>query len=275
MFASLDGFRWRVSSEALALGPDYTTVLRPIEGQLDCGSNICAFGNPTSPEIVLIVGDSHVNHYTKWTARNAGERYRYILVQGGSCYFGAHLKVVPTTWQAANCYDLNQRLRSILERGNIKAIIHGQRWSGYMDALQNDAGDSVEPADEGALFALMLEDIGQMYAGFPGRVILVGQSPNTNTACYSRPDYLPMRCPTGSLASYKLLAEAFDDFSNKTDLDVALVNPVDFLCSDGHCPTLDANGRILYTDDHHVSIYGAGLIVPHIIRRISEPPPIE
>ena len=46
-----------------------------------------------------------------------------------------------------------------------------------------------------------------------------------------------------------------------------LVDPVEAICPGmKDCEATDSAGHILYTDEHHLSIFGARLIVPQILR---------
>ena len=47
-----------------------------------------------------------------------------------------------------------------------------------------------------------------------------------------------------------------------------LISPYDAICAGGKCKLTDDVGRLLYTDEIHLSIYGAALIVPPVLDAI-------
>ncbi|HSQ21073.1 MAG TPA: SGNH hydrolase domain-containing protein, partial [Blastocatellia bacterium] len=90
----------------------------------------------------------------------------------------------------------------------------------------------------------------------------------------SRPSFISMKCPelprqTDLLQPFR---KAFAEFQRRTKLDVTLVDAAKTICPDDECKTIDDQGHILYTDGHHLSIYGSRLVVPHILAAVTGSP---
>ena len=115
----------------------------------------------------------------------------------------------------------------------------------------------------------MFRDLAERFADFKGRIVFVGRAPNTNLACYERPNYLQFPCPPLNLSEFAPFRAAFDRFSATTKLDVVMIDPVDTICPDNSCRLADADGHVLYTDETHLSVYGAQEIVPQILHALA------
>ncbi len=266
--AAASGWPWRLDADALALDPreDRTGVAKDTLGRLDCRGP-CEFGDPKSADEILVVGDSHVEHYTKALRDLAGGRYHFFLAYGPSCFFGATMTTrSPLDRVNRQCAASNATLREWLAQHTFRAIILSELWSGYREALvHTQTGAPVRFASDDELYARMLHDATALYAGFKGKVVVLGRAPSTNTACYQRPRYLPLRCPEAPLDEHAAFARAFARFAASSELDLAFVDPVDDVCPGGRCRITDDHGRVLYTDVHHLSRFGAALVVPRVM----------
>jgi peptidoglycan/LPS O-acetylase OafA/YrhL len=261
------GWTWRLNEAALRLTSANAWETPHIGRLVDCPSP-CEFGDPGGPR-VLIVGDSHVDHYTK-TLNRLGHRYRFHLAYGASCFFGATMISRSNEPLGKACAEANAMLQRRLRTTEYQAIIISNRWEGYRSFLvRNGQGLTIHDLD--VLFGTMLADIEALYGGFGGPVVIVGYVPNTNTACYLRPMYFDLPCPEIPLAldEHDAFKRAFSAFKRTTRLNVSFVDPVDVICPGRSCRLVDDGGRLLYIDAHHLSIFGAALIVPQILAAIA------
>ncbi|MBZ9851952.1 acyltransferase [Mesorhizobium sp. CA14] len=266
-YAMSGGMPWRI--QHLAAGDEFvdTSALKAITGSLAC-EDFCEFGNLRSPRKILVVGDSHIDHYTRALAELGGHEFHFLLAQAGNCYFGADLQTRTTGAITRHCRAANGQAARWLQAGGILAIVQGQRWPGYRNLLERKAdGAPVDLPDLEKLFPAMLRDLAKLYAGFRGPVILIGNAPNTNLICALRPTYLSLPCPIPSRVEHFAFKAAFDAFA-RTHPDFDMVDPVDTICSAVKCSVTDGQGHSLYVDDHHLSIFGARLVVPKIIQRL-------
>ncbi len=257
-----NGWTWRLNEAAVNLTSKDPWKDAHVVGRLDC-SHPCEFGQPSAPK-VLIVGDSHVDHYTKTLHHLAGDRYRFYLAYGASCFFGATMIGRSTESLGNLCAAANAKLREWLRDNDFQSIVISNKWPGYRTYLDLN-GQMLKIYDLGELYSKMLADIEVLYSGFRGPIVIVGHAPSTNTACYLRPMYISPPCPTEPLDEHHAFQRAYDVFRQATALNVRLVQPVEIICPDRACRIVDGSGRLLYTDAHHLSIYGARLIVPQIL----------
>ena len=266
-FAMLGGMPWRLQSVPAATELADSTALEAITGSLRC-PDFCEFGNLQSPKKILVVGDSHIDHYTRALEALGGKEFHFLLAAAGNCYFGADLQTRTNSVAVQHCRTAHDQAARWLKAGGIVAIIQAQRWPGYQNLLERKAnGAPVDMPDLTRLFPIMFADIAKLYAGFRGPVILVGHAPNTNLICGTRPTYFSLPCPTPSRVEHTVFKAAFPTFATAHP-GFKLVDPIETICSAASCRVADDNGHSLYVDDHHLSIFGAKQIVPKILNRL-------
>ncbi|RUW28061.1 acyltransferase [Mesorhizobium sp. M4B.F.Ca.ET.190.01.1.1] len=266
-YSMWDGMPWR-SPSAIAGGElaDRST-LKSITGSRGC-EDFCEFGNLQSPTKILIVGDSHVDHYTRALEELGGKEFHFLLAQAGSCYFGADLQSRPRGAVTQHCRAATEQAARWLNAGGIAAIVHAQRWPGYRNILERKAdGAPVDIRNLAKLFPTMLEDISKLYTGFRGPVILIGHAPNTNLICALRPNYFSLPCPASSKVEHVAFKAAFAAFAGRHS-QFQFVDPLDAICPAAECRMTNSAGHSLYVDENHLSIFGARLIVPKIIEML-------
>ncbi|WP_348527473.1 hypothetical protein, partial [Mesorhizobium sp.] len=72
-----DGLPWRVPSVAAGTELADSAALKAITGSLGC-PDFCEFGNLKSPRKILVVGDSHVDHYTRALEELGGKDFHFL-----------------------------------------------------------------------------------------------------------------------------------------------------------------------------------------------------
>ncbi|WP_051677312.1 acyltransferase family protein [Bradyrhizobium sp. URHD0069] len=267
LLAIPDGLPWRVDANALGLRYQNTETLvsKEILGHLGC-TEPCVFGKADGP-MILVFGDSHVDHFTKTLDRVGGDRYRFHYAGYASCFNGATLTTISSASPSltAGCKKARETLLEWVKTYQYKAVIVGQRWLNYGGGALYRGDEQVKIADQATAENTMLSEVAALLPGFKGPVIIAGWAPITNTACYTRPHYLQMTCPTISFAEYDIFRKVVSEFKSRTTLDVHFVDVAQAICPNGKCATTDSDGHILYTDSDHLSIYGAALIVPQFL----------
>ncbi|RWF42413.1 MAG: acyltransferase [Mesorhizobium sp.] len=266
-YAMSGGMPWRLQSVAAGVELADAAALEGITGSLDC-QDFCEFGNLQSPKKVLVVGDSHIDHYTRALNELGGKDFHFLLAEAGNCYFGAEFQTRTNGAVTQHCRNATNQAARWLTAGGIVAVIQGQRWPGYRNLLERKLGGApADMPDLAKLYPTMLGDIATLYTGFYGPIILIGHAPNTNLICDVRPAYLSLPCPIPSRTEHVAFEASFHAFASAHP-GFDLVDPVGVLCSATECHATDSAGHSLYVDDHHLSIFGARLVVPEIIGRL-------
>lgn len=272
--ASQDGWLWRLSLTSQALVLSDEAALAEINGAIEPGRGCdasCVFGNEESRKTILLVGDSHANHLTKELAA-LGPEYRFELFQGPSCFFGADLRHNnPVPSRRLECEAQNERLAQRLREGGIYAVIQAQRWHSYNDAV--DAKTLTPPIVSGDITSFretLFLDAAGLYAGLDIPVVFVSGAPGTNADCAIRPAWTGSYCPPRPLTSSISVAAAADMSLASLPDRFRFVDTAELICPDGACRIFSDEGRVLYTDNHHLSVDGAALVVPSVLAALDQ-----
>jgi hypothetical protein len=270
MLAIPDGLVWRIDKDAQKFDNSNSRVPQEIYGRRGCADRACTFGNPDGPN-VLVFGDSHSDHLTRQLETMGGGKYHFHYAGAASCYNGLALNSRgPHPAMNDACTHQRSWLFEWLGKKKFTAVIVAQRWAAYYDGLLYRGDQQVKFANASDGIAAMLSDIEHMLAGAKARVLITGWAPMTNADCYLRPTFLPMKCPA-IYDNYPVFRTAAAKFLQSTSLDARLVDVAALICPDGKCQFVDRDGRILYTDSEHLSVYGAALVVPKILSLIASP----
>jgi peptidoglycan/LPS O-acetylase OafA/YrhL len=267
--AAGDGWSWRVSDQAFALsqksGEATSAVSGALEGAYGC-EKFCDFGDVSQDKIVLLVGDSHANHYVKALAeRKDGIRYR--LIQSAQCFIGATLKHNLKGTYAAACDRAREEFKRWIEDERVIAVVHSQHWSRY--ARMTSVDGAVVDLRTKWRERFLSEDVLKNYRRFNKKIILVGLTPKSNFKCSLRPTYFDMACPSIAGSYPGEAAHAIRAASASHPGRVALVEPAQVICPDGKC-IHSIDGMPLYTDIHHLSVVGARLVAPAIVEALKD-----
>lgn len=264
--ATPDGFAWRIAPELARFDKAYRDS---VWGRSGCITP-CSYGNTAGADkIVLVMGDSHVDHYARTMAAMAGQDTHFLHVHGGSCYFGSRLRAVPNNPATDGCAAMNAQAAKWLSKPNLDVVIRAQRWIGYASRLVDENGKPLSLNTPEELYRAELADVEELYADFKGKVILLNYVPSGRLTCLQIPQYLHLGCPPTDLANSRTFARMARELADRSGGKFVFIDPADYMCSGNRCDVLDEQGRILYADDSgHVTIFGAERIVPAIVAEI-------
>ena len=245
--------------------------LTPVDVQ---EGRICTIGdaNAAAPTFILW-GDSHADALLPAVeAAAVREGRKGLFVAHGRC--PPFLRVSLTDEPTERCAQFNDAALKVALGRNIKDVILVARWA-YYDQGRGDGPDADEmrhlidldpPAkrdvSQHATFARMLQRTVRVLIGAGKKVILVAPVPEpgidvpeamANAAVHGvHTDQRP------TLADYRTRNEfVLSDMDDlRRQYRVTVVNPAEVLCASGRC-ALMRDGRPLYVDHHHLSVFGA------------------
>lgn len=260
------GWLWRLTPEAQAAGKMDKGQLLKLWGRSNCRKP-CQYGNEGANKTVLVMGDSHADHFARALLDRIGETTRFLHLHGGSCFFGADLE--NATDKFNSCDEANAKKREWIAEADV--VVHAQRWSGYMELLSR-RGERITFSRTEDLFEEEFADLEKLYQDFPGTVILVNATPSARMSCLSLPQIMRIDCRVPHMEDNALFAEMARRFVEGHPK-FRFINPADYLCEGNACQIMDEHQRLLYVDDSgHLSYYGARRVVPFIAREIDQAP---
>jgi peptidoglycan/LPS O-acetylase OafA/YrhL len=161
------------------------------------------------------------------------------------------------------CVQFNRQLYTVLREHNIEAVIISGRWS---KPLYGEEGDSSEAEITEAQFALQLKAVVDELLSHDVDVWLLNEVPLQSVDV---PRHLTKQALDGrEIDGFGRLRSDHDSRQREIinilsalerDSGVNLLRPEDILCDESVC-LATANGRSLYKDDDHLSVYGAEYI---------------
>ncbi|MDP5104401.1 MAG: hypothetical protein NWP98_10790, partial [Erythrobacter sp.] len=217
----------------------------------------------------VLYGDSHAAQYFDAAAARFGPG---AVVALPSCLSaGGLISRQPDDPEAKDCRALSEKVRSLVERRGIRALICAQRWE-----RQLFAPGAAEPLGltNGAAGPHLLRAMQRLADSLPPdtRIILVGNAPTAAVAgrmmdggwlrCRAQrnvtcPESYPANLAEGRKVSAMLRAFAARD-PRFTYVDAAAP-----LCPQGRC-RLVQDGRLNYWDDNHMTQSGAARVMATI-----------
>jgi peptidoglycan/LPS O-acetylase OafA/YrhL len=236
--------------------------------------NICAIGDPRAAKATFILwGDSHGDALlpaVDAAAARAGRKG--LFVAHGRCppLLQLSLSDEPTS----RCAELNDAVLKLAQRNEIRTLILVARWA-YYDQGTGYGPDATEerrlidldppPVPDGsqhAEFARLLERTVRTLRSAGYRVIIVAPVPEPGIDV---PEALARDASFGLHDSQALPIAAYrtragfvlrDLASVHRDYGIAIVDPAQVLCSSRQCAVM-RDGKPLYVDHHHLSVFGA------------------
>jgi peptidoglycan/LPS O-acetylase OafA/YrhL len=237
--------------------------------------NFCAFGDKTATRPgVLLWGDSHADAILPAVDGGALSWHRKLYFIGrGRCPPLLHIEL--TDEPTMRCARLNDEALRVAMRPDITTVILAARWAYYdqgtgvgPDANEArhliDLSSSGQGEDQHTRFARMLAETVNVLLNAGKEVVLVGDVPEVSVPV---PETLARIRLYGAQADIRPTRTAFEMREHFVDKAMAgfrritVLRPGDILCRGGRC-AVELDGRPLYADHHHLSVFGAEQFVP-------------
>jgi len=238
---------------------------------------VCVLGDPRAKPSFALWGDSHAASLIPVVSAVAARRGRagYYVGHSGCAPL---LGVMTSDQPSLRCARINAAALSLIERRGIGEVLIAGRWA-YYDRGRGTAADPreerrltdldarQEDADQHAVFARALERTVASAAASGRRVVLIADVPEIDG---NVPMMLARMMLRGryfdagpTLAAYRsrqaFVEREFARLAQRYRLTIA--EPASILCVGGRC-AVAADGRPLYRDHHHLSVFGADRLAP-------------
>lgn len=218
---------------------------------------------------IVMIGDSHVRHYAYGLDGVFVKQYKKnIFIASAGCLVMPNSTKIKSESQKADkeCSDAFDTAIKVT-KANPKAVLiisHFWRAQMAMNKNTNAISNDISYYD----ITSKLSTIKKLIPNNP--MIVIGQVPRPSVSdvigCFSRPAYIKIDCekvlsrPLSSLPTRggnKILSNYADSQSG-----VFYFEPQDALCVSGDCYSV-LNGKVLYSDSHHLSKEGSARFIEH------------
>ena len=215
-----------------------------------------------SKGVVLFVGDSHMGHHMK-TLLSKFSGYTVRVFNVSSCFFGEALESKDhNEGRGKVCGRANKSLKSYMAAHGheVKYVVHGQRWHGYLNRLYTLPGRQALAGDDSQKYQSMLRGVLGLYAHTNAKLLMLGAAPNSAVGCVERSNIIPMEC-RGRGQNTLRHVNIFKGVSEQSVFSgVSFIHPVDYLCARKGCRETVGN-RKLYRNTDHLTRDGSNLVL--------------
>lgn len=232
------------------------------DGVIDCGdivkSTTSSFCATTEKPNVAIIGDSHAGHLFYGFTRNPDKDFNQAIVIGaGSCQPTLNFD----TREGCN-NQLGDALRTIRESQDIKYVV----LAGYYGFIENAESETGRKYLEG-----LQATINELKFYGKELIYFIDNPSLKESAERCQPHSLKIRnifntpppfCITATSNDFRDQGEykKLVNMLKANNKDVYFYDPTPLICRNGECNIYD-NGKLLYGDWNHLSIYGSQLVV--------------
>ncbi|BAN69802.1 acyltransferase family protein [endosymbiont of unidentified scaly snail isolate Monju] len=250
---------------------------------------LCLHGPTDSPPTFLLWGDSHMGALWPAFDRIAERNGWNYLVYSCPPVVGLYLTDRNPDAAHAPCLDSSEQLLTQLREIPLVFLI--AHWSVYLEGHDPKALDArnrqpfyanrdtiatTAKASRELFVPAFRETVKRLLQAGPRKVVIVRQVPEypfwvpnelVRTALRGK----PLQTVGIPLATHRERQRHADSlFDQLTSARVQVLDPTNFLCSDGQWCLTARQGRSLYRDDDHLSLWGAQLLEPLLARTFED-----
>lgn len=218
----------------------------------------CLYGDPDGDPTVVLVGDSHAQHWLP--ALDAGARsrgWRVLAWTKSSCTpIDVPLRNDRLEREYRECYEWREKVReAVASLGGADVVVVADSYR-YTEMMIGPDGESVEPARAAELWKEGAARTFEAYEDTAGVVVLLRDTPWAHRSipeCLSEDPSTPGRC-SFSLDGRIHLDEAFVGAElEAAPASVEVVDMTDAVCETDPCQVVTSEGVIKYRDSHHLT----------------------
>lgn len=236
----------------------------------------CILGKNKDNLKVLLIGDSNAGHYSAGLVDFVNKHgFAVAMLASPSCPAINDPYVInrPSLMNERCNHLINTAKKVLTKYENIKYVVLGGDWSGYISML----------ADDKKAFKNNFSEIIKYFTKLNKKIIILGKSPKLNDATY-----YPLKCLKSNFTPlkrylynkkndeeiilarstkcleynrkystlyYKYLHDFFSNLSNKST-NIQYFDPIPYLCDSEKCYAAK-DGKLLFLDWSHLNTYGS------------------
>ncbi|MEZ5408525.1 MAG: acyltransferase family protein [Acidimicrobiales bacterium] len=227
----------------------------------------CTFGDKTSTRRILVLGDSHGEHWLPALDRIGKERgYAVTLRSRGGCPLPAVDAV--GVIDSEDCTRFRDRTRAAVDALHPDLILVAMA-AHYADTILEPGGGAASPERRRTLWVGATEDVlRNVTAGYPTAWIhplpVQTSDPVDCLARHSEAHCVtPFADATRAPDEQRAWTEAAFA-AVPAELRPAELNLIPVLCPDRRCPLLEPDGTVIWRDDSHLSVAAAERLEPQL-----------
>ena len=266
-----DGWKWRVPERYAYSAEEFHQKFWGGVGYPT--GEFVQFGT-TSKHQVLMFGDSFGLQYAKALdeiAKDGNIGFTALFHHG--CPILPNIVRLVDGVENKACSDEYQKAKAAMAANPTKDVVLALFWPGYKDQLMRRGEKTplklVSPEE---YHALLLKEVDALIAdgGQNRRYFIVGApNPSFNSiACLGSSAFLPRHC-TESIVRADIKVNTALRSLAKRESNVFFIDPNDAICDQSKCMAIK-DGEPIYSDGSHLSVAGAAIVAPYIVREMTQ-----
>lgn len=257
---SLNGAGFRVPSQFQYSPSDYHNKFYGGTGYI--GDGLPYNYNETNKNKFIISGDSFSRQYSNYLFH---KDISFTTIFTDGCFSSdSYLSTQGDVHHKTVCSDRYNNFIIEMDKNPTANVIYSQNWDAYV--LKNKSTGNIMNSSE-----LSEEIISEIVSkgGKERKYIIIGLPPKVENYSYYQ-CMARKSLPINRLVTNTECPASFTANSNEINLvlkntleanpNVIFIDPYDALCQNNKCRLIDDNGYPIYSDDAHLSIYGAELV---------------
>lgn len=268
-WAAIDGMIWRIPStlKELRYIENWQRFHSTYYGGHACGAPRCETQPDSGKATVYLLGDSHARALAEGLKTEIPE-INFIIYAPSACLFVSETYI--TARGSTSCAAARQDAFDEIRKNPAPIIIH-QSWLGhvelpvYSNKAPSDVLDTRGP-EKFARFVADQIDIMRRLSKKP--IAVVGAVPMSGMKvspidCATRPLKTGVDCSRGDRSNQSIAVKEGFNTRLKAALSgiASFADPFDFLCNDANCRNFTMDGKPVYSDNGHLSIWGSRLLI--------------
>jgi peptidoglycan/LPS O-acetylase OafA/YrhL len=236
-----------------------TTTVPPAED--------CRLGPAHGKLTVVLIGDSHSQHWMPAMERLAAERQWtvYAFAKSACTVVDANVWLSAEKHEYTSCAEWRHKMVARVQamRG-VDAVLIG-RWMDYEGLVLRDDGSRVPVDEVGPVWQQAATKSFAAYAKAAPRIVVIRDTPRPTShvpRCVERNEGKPGACEFDKRERTRRDTRLVEAERRAAPNAVRFVDLTDRICPTARCPVVE-DGTLIYRDNHHLTVsYAALLAVP-------------
>lgn len=264
-----NGFAFRVDKEYRLSAREYHLAYYG-GGSITSSGTIELFNAKDNTPELIIAGDSTSRQYAKYIEEH-GISAAAVFKDG--CRSFENYYESSDTLYSQYCNQAYRNLMQVAREYPETPVVYSILWGGYRTLDSRKNGEHIQDENMTVMFAELDEMVQAL--GKNRRVYMIGTLQGSSEISYEClgkyqlpvPAMLGSACQAEQPRNRIEVNERLRDWAKK-HVNVMVIDANDFLCSNGQCRVLTEQGKPVYSDTGHLSIYGAEMVFPHVMELI-------
>lgn len=232
-------------------------------------------GDKSSSPSIIIVGDSLARQYSLSVSEKMKSMGRSAIgFFADGCFMSKEYTRLWKGKPGLECFNNYNNFIKYASSHDIP-VFYAQRWIGYRDLIGDVSANKVKFETDDDYASFIVKNIDDISSKIKGKMYVALGTSGTDSiggavSCILRPSYVYQPCR--DMLSKKIEGSEFNSINKLIEKkllknkNVKTININDYICHDGLCPAVDADGNVIYSDTVHFTKYASEKVWSEIMK---------